>query len=483
LGAFGIHGGDAASATAATFGKATVGDLSAAFATNIKRVNEYTLPGAGTVTKLSIYLKPTSKKGLVPMRGIIYSNTNSGPGSLLATSDQMTFSSTDAAGWYSLVFAKPVFLSAGHYWIGVINGGPGGVAGYSYDNVANSRHGNSNIYTSGPSKSFGSYWADNRQMSLSATYTPAVQTTSTPTPTGTPKPSASPTATPKSTPSPTATPAPTPTSTPSPTPPPISRFFIASSPWNTPVTSTAVSAGFTSGVVNYLKWTWSVYHVNSSTPLSKVSVHASWGWPADPMVPIPAGAHATVDSDAEIVVVNDSTGQTFDFWGFSNSNGVYSAAAYGESNVYTQTGFGTLHVHGAGTRAIGASGLGGLILGSDLADASINHGISIELPPSYLTTGFVAPAISTDIRENYGIPGKLQEGERLAIPAGTPKPANLSPVGSKVWDALVKYGAIITDHDSGSPVFQVDTLSVTPTEASELKGDATTLMKALYTAN
>jgi hypothetical protein len=198
------------------------------------------------------------------------------------------------------------------------------------------------------------------------------------------------------------------------------------------------------------------------------------------MAPIPAGAHATSDSDAEIVVINDTTGQTFDFWGFANSNGTYSANAYGESNIYTQTGFGSRNPnHGAGTRAIGASGLGGLILASDLAAPSINHAIAIELPVSYMKSGYVSPAISSDASQNLG---QLQEGERLAIPAGTPKPANLSPVGSKIWDAMVKYGAIVADKDSGSPVFQMEALNTTSAQATQLRGDASKLMQALALA-
>ena len=248
-----------------------------------------------------------------------------------------------------------------------------------------------------------------------------------------------------------------------------------------PVKSTGASAGLTSGAVNQSVWTWSVYHVNNGTPLAKVTVGASWGWPANPMAPIPAGAHATHDSDAEIVVINDTTGQTFDFWGFANSNGTYSANAYGESNIFTGTGFGSTHPSlGAGTRAIGASGLGGLILGADLAAATINHGIAIELPYSYLAGGPMAPAIGSDAT---GGTGHIQEGERLAIPAGTPKPSNLTPEGSKVWDALVKYGGIIADKDSGSPVFQMEAITTTPAQATNLRKDAATIMKALATAS
>jgi hypothetical protein len=295
---------------------------------------------------------------------------------------------------------------------------------------------------------------------------------------------AGPSSTPTPTPTPTATPRPT--STPTSTPAPNSiRYFIASSPWNTPVKSTGALAGITQATVNQSVWTHTVYHVNSNTPLVPVAVPSSWGWPAGPIqAPVPVGAHATNDSDAEIVIVNDTTGQTIDFWGFANSNGKYSARSYGESNIYTANGFGTVGNHnlGAGTTAIGASGLGGLIVGSDLSGASINHAIGLELSVSYMKAGWVAPAINSDVKAGSG---QLQEGDRLAIPAGTPKPSNLSPEGSKLWDALVKYGAIVNNQccTPGWSAFQMDPLSTTAAQASALRSDTSAIVRALAMAS
>jgi hypothetical protein len=66
--------------------------------------------------------------------------------------------------------ASPVKLAAGNYWIGVITGGTGGVAGFRYDSVAGSRDYNFNVYTSGPSNPFGAVSTDAEQTSLYATY-------------------------------------------------------------------------------------------------------------------------------------------------------------------------------------------------------------------------------------------------------------------------------------------------------------------------
>jgi thermitase len=164
----------------ATFGKTSVGASSDTFAAGRKRVNRYALPVAGAVSKLSIYLQPTGRSGSQPIEGIIYSDSSGNPASLLATSNQLTFTSTSSAGWYDLTFAKPVELPAGNYWIGIITGSTGNVAGYRYDRVTASRDYNADTYTSGPTSTFGSFNSDAEQTSLYATYTPSAAPVSAP---------------------------------------------------------------------------------------------------------------------------------------------------------------------------------------------------------------------------------------------------------------------------------------------------------------
>jgi hypothetical protein len=154
-----------------TFGKTSVGGSSDSYAANRKRVSRYALPTAGSVTKLSIYLAPTGTSGQQVLKGILYADSSGKPGALLGTTEQLTFKSTSAAGWYSLAFSAPPKLAAGNYWIGVITGASGNVAGFRYDNVSGSRDYNANTYTSGPTNPFGSPSTDGEQTSLYATYT------------------------------------------------------------------------------------------------------------------------------------------------------------------------------------------------------------------------------------------------------------------------------------------------------------------------
>jgi hypothetical protein len=154
-----------------TFGKTSVGGSSDYFNYERKRVNRYSLPVAATVTKLSIYLAPTETSGQQVLKGIVYSDVSGKPGALLGVSEQLTFTSTSATGWYELRFATPLKLAAGNYWIGVITGPTATVTGFRYDNVSAARDYNANSYSAGASNPFGSATVDNVQISLYASYT------------------------------------------------------------------------------------------------------------------------------------------------------------------------------------------------------------------------------------------------------------------------------------------------------------------------
>ena len=156
----------------ATFGKTTVGASTDTFVSERKRVNRYALAEPGSVSKLTVYLRPTATSGSQVMKGLIYADTGTAPGALVATSEQFTFKSTNVEGWYDLVFSAPVKLVAGNYWIGVMTGTTAGVAGFRWDSVAGSRDWNANAYASGPTNPFGTVTTDAEQTSLYATYTP-----------------------------------------------------------------------------------------------------------------------------------------------------------------------------------------------------------------------------------------------------------------------------------------------------------------------
>jgi hypothetical protein len=157
---------------AATFGNTSVGASSDYFLAERKRVNRYALASTGSVTKLSVYLAPAGPAGQQALKGVIYADSSGAPAGLLGTSQQLTFSSTGAAGWYDLTFTSPVKLAVGNYWIGVLSGATAGIAGFRFGSVSGSRDYNNNSFASGPTNPFGAVTIDAEQMSLYATYTP-----------------------------------------------------------------------------------------------------------------------------------------------------------------------------------------------------------------------------------------------------------------------------------------------------------------------
>jgi hypothetical protein len=155
-----------------TFGKTNIGGSVDSFLADRKRVSRYSLSIAATVSKLSIYLAPTATSGEQVIKGLIYADSSGSPAALLATSAQLTFKSTNTAGWYDLPFSSPPVLAAGSYWIGIITGATSHVAGFRYDSVAGSRDYNENSFASGPTNPFGSFSTDAEQTSLYASYSP-----------------------------------------------------------------------------------------------------------------------------------------------------------------------------------------------------------------------------------------------------------------------------------------------------------------------
>lgn len=123
-----------------------------------------------------------------------------------------------------------------------------------------------------------------------------------------------------------------------------------------------------------------------------------------------------------------------------------------------------------GVRAANFSWAGGLITGHDLAAGKIDHALVVALPHSMLKAGgtpdYVWPATAWD---NGGATGPIRMGTRLGIPAGTPRPAGLSPLGNQMFDALVTYGAFVGDYCGGPwPMFYADKYTVTENQMRPL---------------
>jgi hypothetical protein len=233
------------------------------------------------------------------------------------------------------------------------------------------------------------------------------------------------------------------------------RPFNAASPWNTPLapgTRWRDDARLRADHwwVNRESYSIPVVHGEASDPMVAVSVPASWGWPAGVLqLHIPADVTGAVGTDGALTIVSD--GIAYDFWQFRRVNATHaSASAYAQADL-AGTGVGTSRpFRGAGIRSAGSSGLGGLITAQDVRGAEIPHALAVSVLGSLLQPAFVAPAIAGD---GHATAGAVATGARLGIPAGTPVPSGLSPLGEQIWRALVTYGAYVVDQHTGtSPV-------------------------------
>ena len=153
-----------------TFGKTTIGASSDPADANYERVDSFTVAANVALTKLTVYLD-RANAGQQLFEGVIYGDESGAPGSLIAASGTMTFTTTAGSGWYDLDFSQPVSLTAGTYWIGILTGDTGDVANLRYDeNVPGSGAVAAQSWTTGPATSFPSPRLQYEEMSIYATY-------------------------------------------------------------------------------------------------------------------------------------------------------------------------------------------------------------------------------------------------------------------------------------------------------------------------
>ncbi|MDO8265836.1 MAG: hypothetical protein Q7T41_02750 [Candidatus Saccharibacteria bacterium] len=266
----------------------------------------------------------------------------------------------------------------------------------------------------------------------------------------------------------------------------IKRPFSDSSVWNTPIP--ANTTWYDHNLLHYMDdgsfrhWyvnegSMRIWHTNSNDPL------CTWQMPSfiDPTFNrnrpaetftfrCPAAMVPGTDEDHILFVVDDNTNEYVEVWQAVRSGSTITGQGWARGNLKTGTGIGSLVSAGgnnAGVRAANFSWAGGLITGDDLSAASIDHALVIALGWGTLSnTTWRSPATAPD---NGGHSGPFAMGTRFGIPANTPKPAGLSPLGSKVFDTLKKYGALVGDFAGTSyPMFYIDSGSVNPGDTHQL---------------
>jgi hypothetical protein len=261
----------------------------------------------------------------------------------------------------------------------------------------------------------------------------------------------------------------TPTTTTEPPAAPSScpRPYAGSSPWNTPVAADPVvhanSAWYVSSITQALtsdptQYTYPVYYADGSSPLhavklsgrySNVTGETTMELESHPTVsvPIPATAAASAGSDAQLVILDPSTGDAWGSWQLSkDSSGAFSAT----NGYHYNTAWSGVPPRGFGSRGAGVPYLAGLVRPCEIAQGHIDHAIAFAYNTP--TGSLVWPATKSD--GTGTLANELPEGARLQLDPSltTTQLAALGVTGPAlvVAKALQTYGMYVIDV-SGRP--------------------------------
>jgi hypothetical protein len=154
-------------------GSQVAGTVWTGMTVNAKRASRlsFSAPATANVTAIKAYVDGGgATTGSQPLRGLIYSDSPTGPSKPVATSSAVAVSARQAAGWITLSFASPVRLAAGSYWLALHSGGTSKVARYAATTATSALRYDTagDTYSDGATSPFGSTSIDNKQLSIVA---------------------------------------------------------------------------------------------------------------------------------------------------------------------------------------------------------------------------------------------------------------------------------------------------------------------------
>jgi hypothetical protein len=245
------------------------------------------------------------------------------------------------------------------------------------------------------------------------------------------------------------------------------RPYSASSPWNTPISGKAVytdglavSGPLTSDPTQY---TYPVYEVGPHTPTHNLRIDGVYSnvtsggrqlaisQRVTVRVPIPRRAQAAAGSDAQVVLIDRSTGDEWGTWQLRRDGNGFSA----ENGYHYNTRWSAIPPHSRdgqpfGSRGAGVPYLAGLVRPCEIARGRIDHALAFAYDsPSAQHT---YPATKSDGTGSG--PSALPEGTRLqlnpSLSADRIRSWGCRQVCLMVARALQRYGMFVID-SSGRP--------------------------------
>lgn len=235
------------------------------------------------------------------------------------------------------------------------------------------------------------------------------------------------------------------------------RPFIGAAAWNLPIPGAPIldqnsskwaaylSSGGAAQSVLLRETGVPVFDAYASTPRYNVSCTMDWG-PCpleDAPVPIPANARPSTSSDGAMVIVDWSTGKSYEFWQVERSGGVWRTS-WGSVNSVRGDGY---DASAASPTGAGVSRLAGVVRTYEIEQGNIDHALvfasSISAPGV-----FRYPAAKTDGSNMHKVAVPLPEGARIQLDPTIDVDAlpGITRGEVLVAKALQKYGAYNIDN-------------------------------------
>jgi hypothetical protein len=160
----------AAAGSPATFGKTSVGGSLRYASPNYRLASIFALDRQMSVTSISARLAGRGTSGEQVVRAVIYADTDTGPGALLASSAERSIRYDAPGEWVEFPLPSQVGLAPGQYWLGIHAGPASGDAliNFSFDAGPGAQRTKSDLFSDGPSATFGTGSVQDREMSIFA---------------------------------------------------------------------------------------------------------------------------------------------------------------------------------------------------------------------------------------------------------------------------------------------------------------------------
>lgn len=240
----------------------------------------------------------------------------------------------------------------------------------------------------------------------------------------------------------------------------VVRPFAAGSPWNTPIPDDPVLDSNSSAIADYLgaqpgvadlyEFGVPIYQADAFTPRYAVDCRRPWG--ACPLeqarVPIPDGASPSVGSDGAMVIIDESSGRTYEFWQAREAGNDWVASWGDVSSIYGDG-------HDSAAVGAGVSRLAGVIRTEEIRRGQIDHTLVFSTDNACQGT-FRYPATKTDGDSHRS--DCIPQGTRIQLDPTINVDRLHATRGEKaVARALQTYGAYAIDNGGARAAFIFET--------------------------